>query len=90
MMIWLIQGLIINHYFRETNHGKNDSETDAVLLLTASAMLLLSSVCIFFMTLFLEKSAAWRKLYLAAILLIPIICIILIIKTGNPLYFYSK
>lgn len=90
LIVWIIQGLILNHYFVETNNGKNDSETDAVILLTATAMLFLSSVCMFILTFYLEKITLWRLIYSVTILLIPIIWMILIFKTGNPLYFYAK
>ncbi len=90
LIILIIQGLIINHYFGETNQGKNESETDAVILVKATALLFLSSLFMFLISFYLEKVTLWRCIYTITVLLIPMIWMILIITTGNPLYFYSK
>jgi cell division protein FtsW (lipid II flippase) len=90
LIVWMIQGFIINHYFNETNHGKNDSETDAVILFSATAFLFICSLLMFFVTFYFEKKIVWRWIYAVLIFLIPIIWIVLILETGNPLYFFAK
>lgn len=90
LIVWMIQGYIINHYINETNHGKNDSETDAVILFSATAFLFICSLFWLILTFYLEKTTVWRWVYAVLILLIPIIWIVLILLTGNPLYFYAK
>jgi hypothetical protein len=87
---WIIQGLIINHFLVETNHGNNDSETDAVILLMATGVLLLSAIVMLIVSFYLENKSNWRLVFAISILLIPIFWYILILNLGNPLYFFSK
>jgi len=90
LVVWIVQVFILNHYFGKTNHGENDAETDAVILLASTVVLYLSSLCMLIMTFYLEKNILWRWIYSMTIILIPVIWTILVIKTGNPLYYYAK
>lgn len=86
---WIVQGIVINYFLGITNHGANSSETDAVIILEATAVLFLS-ICVMLLTSFyLENIRNWRLIFTASILIIPIIWLVLIISTGNPLYYYA-
>jgi len=85
----IIHLLIINYFIGETNEGKNDAETDAVLLLETTLALLFSLFIMFGLTLYLENQLTWRLILSCSILLIPSLWIVLIVIYGNPLYYYA-
>lgn len=85
---WIIQGLIIHYFLDATNGGGNDSETDAVILIKATVILLMSVFLMFSISFNLENNSKWRLIFSISILLIPIVWVVLIVYTGNPLYHY--
>lgn len=83
-----IQLSILNYFLGETNHGKNDAETDAVLIFTSMLYLAVSVIPMLVLALSLEKNKLWRRIFMLSILVIPVIWLMLIITYGNPLYYF--